>query len=349
MRAMRIGVIGVGAIGGPIAAALLHTRLPGEVIALGAGRSAEALRQGGLRVLGEQELQVAAPEHLGAALPKLEAPYDLLLLCTRTDGLEAALAGAAPLLAETGALVCIQNGLPEARAASIVGAARTLGGVVGWSSSLDRPGQFRVTSKGPLTLGSFAAAGEARLAQARLVLARAVPVRMTTNLPGARWSKLALNCAMSTIGTIAGLSLGQLAGNRLARLLALRVVGEAVVAAHRQGIRLEKVAGLDPAWVGERPGSSATDRLLRPVRHALIWAACQPHRKQRSGMLARLEAGRPAGQIDDLNGAVAAAAREQGGRAPLNERLTLLVHAIERGEERIGVHQLARVLEALVQ
>jgi 2-dehydropantoate 2-reductase len=59
-------------------------------------------------------------------------------------------------------------------------------------------------------------------------------------------------------------------------------------------------------------------------------------------MLARLEAGRPAGQVDDLNGAVVAAARAVGLQAPVNERLTALIHAIERGEERIGVHQLAR-------
>jgi ketopantoate reductase len=85
------------------------------------------------------------------------------------------------------------------------------------------------------------------------------------------------------------------------------------------------------------------DYALRPVRHAFVWAAAQPHRRQRSGMLARLERGRPAGQIDDLNGAIAGAARAHGLSAPLNERLTALVHAIERGEERIGLHHIARL------
>jgi 2-dehydropantoate 2-reductase len=150
---------------------------------------------------------------------------------------------------------------------------------------------------------------------------------------------------MSTIGTIAGLRLGELASNPAARLLAMRVVGEVVDVAKGFGVRLERVAGLDPAWVGERAGDGLS-AALRPARHALIWAACQPHRRQRSGMLARLEAGRPAGQVDDLNGAVAKAARSLHKTAPLNERLTALIHAIERGEERIGVHHLARLLEA---
>ena len=64
-------------------------------------------------------------------------------------------------------------------------------------------------------------------------------------------------------------------------------------------------------------------------------------------MLQRLLAGRPAGQIDDLNGAVADAASAARTPAPLNARLRDLVHAIERGEERIGPHQLERAAATL--
>ena len=61
-------------------------------------------------------------------------------------------------------------------------------------------------------------------------------------------------------------------------------------------------------------------------------------------MLVRLLQGRTAGQVDDLNGAVVAAGRERSVATPLNERLCALVHAIERGEERIGIAQLERLL-----
>jgi ketopantoate reductase len=47
--------------------------------------------------------------------------------------------------------------------------------------------------------------------------------------------------------------------------------------------------------------------------------------------------------VDDLNGAVAEAAQKAGLPAPLNARLRDLVHAIERGEERLGPHQLERL------
>jgi len=334
---MRIGVIGIGAIGGATAARLLRAKGADETIALAAGseRHAEALRASGLTVEDEGgRWQVPVPAQVGAALPDLGAPYDLMLLCTRTDVLETALGAAAPLLSPEGAVVCIQNGLPEERASRVVGAERTLGAVVGWSGQSDGPGRFRVTSKGPLTLGAFSAAARPRLAAARALLARTAPVRLTDNLDGARWTKLALNCALSSLGAATGLSLGELASRRAVRRLAMRIVGEVLAVAEARGVRLEKVSGLRPSWVARGPAL---------IRHLLIWAACQPHRRQRSGMLARLEAGRPAGQVDDLNGAVAAAARERGLEAPLNARLCALVHAIERGEERIGLHQIARL------
>jgi 2-dehydropantoate 2-reductase len=346
-RQVRIGVIGLGAIGGPVAARLLSSRRAGEQIALAAGseRTVESVRASGLRVeQGGAALAVPAPPVplLGTRLPPLDGLYDLVLLCTRTDALEAALAPAAPLLSPQGAVVCVQNGLPEERAARLAGSGRTLGAVVGWSSSADGPGHARITSEGRFTLGSFAPEADRALPAAEEVLARAAPVRLTSNLAGARWSKLAINCAMSTLGTVAGLTLGELASRRDARALALRVVSEVVQVAQRKGVRFERVSGLDPSWLADG-GDGVRGALLRPARHALVWAAAQPHRRQRSGMLARLEAGRPAGQIDDLNGAVAAAARELGLQAPVNQRLTDLVHAIERGEERIGLHQLARL------
>src|ERR671937_323295 len=132
---MRIGIIGLGSIGGVMAARLLRSQRPGGEIALAAGRgkAAAAIRSGGLRIRGEPPLDAPAPPLLGVALAP--GSYDLMLLCTRTDAIDAALAGAAPLLAPDGALVCLQNGLPEERVAPRIGAARTLGAVIGWSAS----------------------------------------------------------------------------------------------------------------------------------------------------------------------------------------------------------------------
>jgi 2-dehydropantoate 2-reductase len=328
---MRIGIIGLGAIGGVLAARLLASRRQGEEIVLAAGRSANAIREKGLRI--EDEPAVLPP----VVVERLDGPpYDVILLCTRTDDIEVALAPAASLLAADGTIVCIQNGLPEERAARIVGKGRVLGAVIGWSASAKRPGEYKLTGGGKFTLGAADAAGESRVAAVAALLERAFPVKRTANLMGARWSKLAMNCALSTLGAVSGFDFGGLAASRDARELAIVAVREAVQVARAKKVRLERIAGLDPSWV---IGGG-------PLAHLIIRLAARLRPRQRSGMLVRLLEGRPAGQVDDLNGAVVRAGREAGVATPLNARLVDLVHGIERGEERLGPHQLAKLRTA---
>src|SRR4051812_45874583 len=201
---MRIGVIGLGAIGGVVARCLADLR---------------------------PEVAKSRSDKLPAG-----APYDLILLCTRTADTESALTPAVPLLATDGAVVCLQNGLPEERAARVAGAHRVLGAVIGWSANRD--GQ--ITGKGSFTLG-----GESpRLPQAADVLGRVFPVKVTRNLAGARWSKLALNCALSGLGAVCGLTLGEMVARRDARALALRIIAETAEVAQSRGVRLERVSGI---------------------------------------------------------------------------------------------------------
>ena len=69
------------------------------------------------------------------------------------------------------------------------------------------------------------------------------PVQLTDNLRGARWSKLAINCAISSIGTVGGDRLGNLLANRFIRRLALEVMTEVVEVARAEDVTLVKVAG----------------------------------------------------------------------------------------------------------
>lgn len=309
---MRIGVIGLGAIGGVTAARLLRQGLD---VALGAGRSAEAIRAHGLRVEGEPG--VSAPR-TGDLLPG--GVYDLILLATRTADSARALAPALPLLAENGAVVCLQNGLPEEKVAALAGPRRVLGAVIGWSASMRAPGDYLVTGGGDFILGG----ASPRRKEAAEVLRRIFPVRETDNLAGARWSKLALNCAMSTLGAVSGLSLGELAARWPVRRLALRVVREVVEAAQAKGVRLEPIAGIQP------------DLLVQSfplIGHAAIWLAARSRPQQRTGMIARLQQGKSAG-VEDLNALI---------DAPLNRKLVAMVREIESKQRPITPQNLAEL------
>ena len=239
----------------------------------------------------------------------------------RSTEIERALTPAVPLLQADGAVVCLQNGFPEEKVTPLVGPSRVLGAVIGWSASMIEPGEYLLTGNGSFTLGGTSP----RLEHARHVLNNAFPVHVTRNLAGARWSKLAMNCAMSTLGAVSGLSLGQLASRRDIRSLALQIVAEVVEQAKAKHVRLEPIAGIRP------------DRLVRfpaPLAHAAIWMAARRRPQQRTGLIAGLEQGRPAG-IEDLNGLI---------EAPLNRALTRQVHEIERGQRRIAPENLEQLV-----
>jgi 2-dehydropantoate 2-reductase len=312
---VRIGVIGLGAIGGVVAARLAFDDYE---IALAAGRHAGRLNEQGLRLNGGPWMRTRVFETLPAD------SYDLILLCTRTVDTEAALTPAVPFLAADGFVVCVQNGLPEERVAKLVGQQRTLGAVVGWSASMVAPGDYVITGGGKFTFGGMGWLVTPRMHEIEHLLLDVFPVRVTRNLAGARWSKLAINCAMSTIGALTGLSLGEWTALPAGRRLALRVVREVVDAAHARGVKLEAISGLRPDWLVQTP---------RAFGEAVIRLAALRRPAQRSGMIARLREGRSAG-VEDLNELV---------DAPLNQRIVQIVREIESGARKMSPANLAEL------
>ena len=113
-----------------------------------------------------------------------------------------------------------------------------------------RLGRYERTSAGGFTIGELDGSDHPRLDTLRRMLGAVGPVDVTHNLRGARWSKLAINCAISSLGTIGGARLGALLKYRMVRRLALEIMTEAVAVARARGVRLEKVSGtIDLDWV----------------------------------------------------------------------------------------------------
>ncbi|WP_276202173.1 ketopantoate reductase family protein [Vulgatibacter incomptus] len=338
-------MVGCGGIGGVIAATLVEQ---GQRLTVVTRRAAitEAIRLRGFDLRDELgQRRIRGEVELVEELP-VEGSWDFVFLAVPPTGLVEAARGAAPLLAKGGALVCFQNGLAEERLARIVGPERVIGAVVAWGASSPDPGVFERTSAGGFTLGRLDGEVGEQLESLGRILEAIGPVELSTNLRGARWSKLALNCAVSSLGTIGGDRLGVLMRHRFVRRLALEVMTEAVVVARAEGVRLEKVAGtLDLEWVAltdaERSGAGSPSVM---AKHALLLAVGARYRRLRSSMLAAIERGREP-PVDYLNGEVVDRAMRHGIGAPLNARIRELVHAIARREERSEVSTLRRLYD----
>jgi 2-dehydropantoate 2-reductase len=337
--------MGCGAIGGIVTGSLAETGHDVTAVTTNEGIRA-AVESRGLELVGEGAPRRArAPITL--AVPAGET-FDYVILATQPPQVEDAARAAAPLLAEGGAMVCLQNGLCEDRVAKIVGADRVIGGVVAWGATMPEPGLYERTAAGGFTLGRM----DGRVLGASLEpLVRALEavgaVETTDNLRGKRWSKLAINCAISSLGTIGGDRLGALMPHRFVRRLALEIMTEVTLIARKENVRLEKVSGtIDLPWIAldEAERASAGSPSLM-AKHALLLAVGFRYRRMKSSMLSAIERGRiPA--VDFLNGEVVDRARVHKTPVPVNELIRETVWDISKGKKAPGLSTLRAVYDA---
>lgn len=339
----RFLIVGCGGIGGVVAAHLLEQGH--DVTALTTNTQiADAVTMHGYHVRGESSpgtVRGPVVRELGAK----HAPFDYILLATQPPQVEDAARGVLSHLAPEGAMVCFQNGLCEERIARIAGPERTLGAIIAWGASMVEPGVYDRTSSGGFVLGRLDGASDPRLDELARVLECIGPTTVTSNLAGARWSKLAINCAISSLGTIGGDRLGALLRHRFIRRLTLEIMTETVEVARAARVRLEKVSGtLDLDWIAlteaERRAPVGSASLV--AKHALLLAVGARYRRMRSSMLAAIERGRtPA--IEFLNGEVVTRGSELGVVTPVNMAVREEVLAIAAKRKKPSL-ELARAL-----
>jgi len=336
-------VVGCGGLGGVIAAHLVEQSgaSGADVVGLTTNETiAAAVRERGFVVRGEgveRAVRGAIVTDLGAG----EAPFDWVILATQPPQVEEAARRVAAHLAPAGRIVCLQNGLCEDIVAGVVGADRVVGAVVAWGGAMPEPGLYDRTSAGGFTVGRMDGAPDDALLRLALLLEPVGPVITTSNLAGARWSKLAINCAISTLGTLGGTRLGSLMLSRLVRRLALEIMTEVVHVARAERVRLEKVSGtIDLEWIAltesERRAAGSPGLV---AKHSMLLAVGARYRRMRSSMLSAIERGRqPA--VDFLNGEIVRRGPPQGIATPFNRAACDLVHAVARRELAPGMQAI---------
>ncbi len=335
---VRILVMGCGGIGGTVTAHLAEVGADVTGVTTN-DKIATAVGKRGFRITGDGNPRMV-PGHIELGVPE-GAEYDWILLATQPPQVEDAARTALPHLADGGNMVVFQNGLCEYRVADIAGPSRVVGAIVSWGAAMPEPGVYDRTAAGGFTLGRIDGQLDDQVRGLAQLLEVIGPASLTSNLAGARWSKLAINCAISSLGTLAGQRVGPLVRMRRVRRLALEIFTEVVAVARAEGVRLEKVSGtVDLEWMamGDAERRKAGSPALT-AKHALLLAIGLRYRRMRSSMLSAIERGRtPA--IDFLNGEIVSRAKAHGIAVPVNERIVERVHALARGEATPGHDQI---------
>jgi 2-dehydropantoate 2-reductase len=346
---MRIVIVGCGGVGGILAARL--TRAGVDVTPVtGSAAIAQALARDGYRVreLAGTEWTVRPARSPADAFARCQpgAPFDLCIVATKATTLAAAVAAARPHLAPTAPVVCCQNGLPDDIAAEIVGRERVLGCVVLFGATMEAPGTYVQTANGGLKVGKpFSESPDP--ARYLGVFGAIAPDVLVPDLVAVRWTKLALNCASSTLGSIGGVRLGALLRRGFVRRLVLEIWTEVAEVATASGCSMVPIGG---TFDIDRMALSLRERsrpLVSPglaLKHAILLGVGLKYRSMRSSMLVALERGREP-EIDFLNGEIVRRGAMLGVATPVNERLVESVKRIFAGDERPSMRLLRALYE----
>lgn len=335
---MRILIVGIGALGG-IVAARLRAAGVGVRLATRNAESAARLKASGLRVTGVGgSLTVEASEVAAVDEYCTRDAFDLVVLATKAnDAIEVA-PRLVELLGPSGTLLPIQNGGIAQMLADRLGD-RVLGGLSNLGGTMTAPGVYEQRNAGHLLIGEVAGGESERAERVRQWLARAVEVRVTPNIRGAVWSKLLLNCSVTTLGAIAGRTMRDYIASEDGRELFDRTYDEALSVALASGARPERmiVDPVPPNWSGRSVPSEAHEAWLCQILNS--YGDAKP------SMLQDFERGRVT-EIDFINGYVVNLGRQFGVPTPANAAVVETVRTITRRTTSPDPTLLGRTLQA---
>lgn len=330
----KIAIFGAGAMGTVLGAFLAKGGLKNVHLIARNEKHVNALKEKGATVFCRADnTQITTPVTAIFA-HEMQGKYDVVFLMTKQRNNAEILTNLLPFLHENSVVCTTQNGLPEISVSEIVGTERTYGAATSFGANFIGEGQVELTSKQSamrMEVGGYQNEGE-KLDLLVEILSSAGKgagavdfVKATDNLAGARWSKLCINAAFSSLSTLTGLSFGQVAKKRKTRKLALAILRECIAVANASGVKLGKMQGHDIEKMlgGKKP-------IKRFIAYMVLPFAIKKHKKLHSGMLKDVQSGKKC-EIDFVAGIVCKEGQRVGVETPVCTQVVEMVHGIENG------------------
>ncbi|AOK18324.1 2-dehydropantoate 2-reductase [Burkholderia cepacia] len=252
---VRAAVVGVGAIGGLLAAALSRAGM--TVSAYARGATLDALNAHGVRVIDETGAMSSVPIDASDDAAALGV-QDYVVIALKAQALPALAARIAPLVGPDTVIVAAMNGLPWWFTHGLEGAldgvpldavdpagavsaalppAQAIGCVVHLSSSTDAPGVVRRGRGNRLIVGAPDPARDAAASRfAAALAAGGFDVESTPAIRAEIWTKLWGNMNMNPLSALTGSTAEQLLDDPFTQGLALRMMEEAAAIGAKLGL-----------------------------------------------------------------------------------------------------------------
>jgi 2-dehydropantoate 2-reductase len=293
---MKIGVIGVGGVGGYFGGLLARTGL--DIHFQARGKHLRALQEEGLQVLSSEggfhvRIHATAEAHeIG--------PVDLVLFCVKSFDTADAVRQMESLVDDSTVILSLQNGIDNLeKLIEHYGPERIMGGTAYIESSLAAPGVIAHTgTMGRIVFGELDGSISGRAEKVRQLFDQAgIDCELSENIERVLWEKFLFICGVHGVSTLCRAPLGLVLSCPETRELLLGVMREVEQLAQRKGIALSE---------------SAINNAMELIGS---------YKKQfKCSMLRDLEWRRPM-EIEALNGMVVRLGQEIGIGTPFNQTI----------------------------
>src|SRR5438128_4221327 len=339
----RIGIIGAGAIGSVVGGMLTKAGKDVTLIDQWADH-VESMKRIGLRLSGTcgEHLIAVKALHL-YELQGVTEKFDAIFISVKSYDTTWATQMALNYLAPDGVVVDFQNGLNDERVAAIAGKERTLGSVITIGAGMYEPGHAMRTDTGAIgfKIGELDGKDTERARELVKVMNDVAASKVTTNLFGERWSKLAVNCMANPLAGLSGLGTAEVRTQPGPRRIAIFVGGEAVKVGRACGYEVEPIYGI----VAQRFVDASEGRGFAEVE-ADVAAEGARRGGGRPSLLQDGMRGRRTA-IDYLNGYVCEQGRRRGVRTPVTAAAVEAVRSYGVGKLKPDPKNLEPILKIL--
>ena len=233
--------------------------------------------------------------------PSAVAGATLVLFCVKSTDTESAAAAIRPHLLPGALVLSLQNGVDNAvRLQAALPAQEVAASVVYVATEMPGPGHVKHNGRGELVVAASKTTADA----AALLVAAGVPTDISSNVEGALWAKLILNCAYNALSAITQQPYGQLVQGEGVQDVIRDLVNECLAVAQADGITVP-----GDVW-------QAVERIAQTMPQQLSSTAQDLARGKRS-------------EIDHLNGYVLRRGEVLGIATPVNRVMHTLVKLLE--------------------
>jgi 2-dehydropantoate 2-reductase len=277
---MKIAVVGAGAIGGFLGGWL--SAAGEDVTFIARGANLDAINANGMRVIGEDGVEVTSKGARAVVTPREAGLQDVVLLTVKAHQVAPIAADLGALLTDGTTIVTMQNGIPwwyfhkhggeldgrpvvaadpDGSIARNIDARRVIGSVVYPAATLVRPGVVQVVEGKRFTLGELDGSESERITAISTALTKAgFKAPVTNDIRGEIWLKIWGNLSFNPISALSHATLVDLLQFPLTRELSIAMMREAETIANTLGIKFR--VGIDRRIAGaEKVGAHKTSML----------------------------------------------------------------------------------------